>query len=209
MPSKPPPASSFLCTAFTNHRRLTSGPLDEVVRSAKAHLETQSNDGEMEILIFRDATGEQVDVDLRGALPQLLQHLPVLAALPDDEEVPENTAPTGPGRPKLGVTAREVTLLPRHWAWLNEQPGGASVTLRKLVEEAKRASHTRDQVRRAEEATYRFMAAMGGNLPHFEAASRALFAHQRPALEQALADWPVDIRDYTLQLAAKVFTAES
>ncbi len=75
--------------------------------------------------------------------------------------------PRGRGRPKLGVVAREVTLLPRHWDWLNAQPGGASVALRKLVEQARRANGDADRARAAREAAYHFMSAMAGDLPAF------------------------------------------
>ena len=86
-------------------------------------------------------------------------------------------APRGPGRPKLGVVAREITLLPRHWEWLAQQTGGASVAIRKLVDEARRATATTAIASAsAQEAAYRFMSAMAGNLPHFEEAIRALFA---------------------------------
>ena len=84
--------------------------------------------------------------------------------------------PRGRGRPKLGVVAREVTLLPRHWDWLNSQSGGASVALRKLVEAARLAGDDKDRTRHAQEAAYRFMTALAGNLPGYEEATRALYA---------------------------------
>jgi hypothetical protein len=111
--------------------------------------------------------------------------------------------PRGPGRPKLGVVAREVTLLPRHWEWLNAQPGGASVALRKLVEEARRQNGEKDRVRRARETAYRFMAAMAGNYESFEEAARALFAGDRPRFATMIAAWPQDIRDHATKLAAE------
>jgi hypothetical protein len=138
------------------------------------------------VLIFDDVTGEQVDLDLSEP-----------GDAPEAEAATLPPAPArGPGRPKLGVVAREVTLLPRHWDWLNEQPGGASVALRKLVEEARKANAGKDQARRIREAAYRFMSSMGGNLPGFEDASRALFAGNRPALLDAIHGWPGDIRDH-------------
>ncbi len=98
----------------------------------------------------------------------------------------------GRGRPKLGVVAREVTLLPRHWEWLSEQPGGASVALRKLVEQAKRANLYKDKERIARESTYKFMSVMAGNLPGFEEAARALFAHDSLLFEKCIEKWPAD-----------------
>jgi hypothetical protein len=91
--------------------------------------------------------------------------------------------------------------LPRHWDWLGLQPGGASVALRKLVEEAGRASGDRDRVRAAQDAAYRFMAAIAGNLPGFEEATRALFAYDRRRFCDLIASWPEDVRDYAVELA--------
>jgi len=105
----------------------------------------------------------------------------------------------------LGVVGREVTLLPRHWEWLNAQPGGASVALRKLVEQARRANAGKDRVRRAQEVAFRFMSAMVGNESGFEEATRALFAGDRQRFEHHSESWPVDLRDYARALAADAF----
>jgi hypothetical protein len=132
-------------------------------------------------------------------------HREVVARLPQPSMVePETDAPAEPrgrGRPKLGVVAREVTLLPRHWDWLGAQPGGASVALRKLVEDARRANGDRDRQRAARDAAYHFMSTMAGDLPGFEEASRALFADDRRRFAELIADWPVDIRDHIVKLA--------
>ena len=109
------------------------------------------------------------------------------------------------GRPKLGVVAREVTLLPRHWDWLNGQPGGASVTLRKLVEEARRRSSATDQAREGQEAAYRFMSAIAGDLPGFEEATRALWRRDAARFEHETDAWPKDVRDHARALAARAF----
>ncbi|MCC8949515.1 DUF2239 family protein, partial [Bradyrhizobium sp. Arg62] len=111
------------------------------------------------------------------------------------------TAPRGPGRPKLGVVAREITLLPRHWDWLAQQKGGASVAIRKLVDEARRSSGDKDRTRSAQDAAYRFMTVMAGNRPNYEDAIRALFAHDRRRFATLIADWPADIRDHAIRLA--------
>ncbi len=137
------------------------------------------------MLIYDDATGKVIDVDSRAIAEE---------SLPTDE-------PRGRGRPKLGVVAREITLLPRHWDWLSEQPGGASVALRKLVEEARRTSGSKDQTRKAQEAAFRFMSAMAGNLPGFEEAIRALFAEDRRRFATLIAAWPEDVRDHSIKLA--------
>jgi hypothetical protein len=120
---------------------------------------------------------------------------------PPVEETVAPAEPRGRGRPKLGVVSREVTLLPRHWEWLNAQPGGASVALRKLVDEARRASGDKDRERQARDAAYHFMSTMAGNLPQFEEASRALFAGDRRRFTALIADWPPDIRDHIVKLA--------
>lgn len=149
-------------------------------------------------MVFDDATGREVDLDVRGTPEQIAARYAKLAEPAEPEEAP---AARGRGRPKLGVIAREVTLMPRHWDWLGQQPGGASVALRKLVEQARKASGDRDRVRAAQEAAYRFMSAIGGNLPDFEEASRALFAYDRRRFSELIAGWPEDIRDYTVRLA--------
>ncbi len=113
-----------------------------------------------------------------------------------------------PQRPlQLHITATykyppppEVTLLARHWDWLAKQPGGASATLRKLVEEARRASLGTDAIRASQERAYRFMAAMAGNLPNFEEATRALFANKGPRFSALISDCPDDVRDYAAAL---------
>ena len=126
-------------------------------------------------------------------------------ARPSRLEAAAVSAPRGPGRPKLGVVAREVTLLPRHWEWLARQPGGASVAIRKLVEAASRTGEDKDRIRQAQEAAYRFMSVTAGNRPHYEEAIRALFAGDASRFEQRIAEWPDDIRAHTSRLAERAF----
>lgn len=123
----------------------------------------------------------------------------------DQETEPDQKENRRPGRPKLGVVAREVTLLPRHWQWLNGQPGGASVALRKLVDEARRVNAGKDLVRQARESAFRFMSAMAGNEPRFEEAIRSLFAGNAERFHEMIAAWPVDVRDHAEKLAAASF----
>jgi len=149
--------------------------------------------GEVGVLIF-DPEGRSVDFDLSGGADAVAARL-----------APPAEAPRGRGRPKLGVVAREVTLLPRHWDWLAAQPGGASVALRKLVEAARRASEGPDRVRAAREAAYRFASAIGGDLPGFEDAMRALFAGDQNGFEARIEGWPHDIADQLLAYAAEAF----
>ena len=184
-------------TAFIGHQRLASGPLAEValaVMKASRKVEAEP------IVIFDDGTGRSIDLDLRGTEQDIVARLPRpaanLEAATDDLAAPE---PRGRGRPRLGVVAREVTLLPRHWEWLGAQPGGASVALRKLVEEARRSSGDRDRSRAAREAAYHFMSTMAGNLPDFEEASRALFADDRRRFGGLIAGWPGDVRDHIVK----------
>ena len=132
----------------------------------------------------------------------MLARLPEIPGAPAVEVFP---APRGPGRPKLGVVAREVTLLPRHWEWLARQSGGASVALRKLVDEARRANKDKDRIRHAQEAAYRFVAAMGENKPHYEEVARALFSGDAERFRAWTASWPADVRDYARRLAAASF----
>ena len=182
-------------TAFEGVRRLAVGPLAEiapVIQRAERHASEP-------IAIFSDATGRAIDLDLRGSVDEMLAWL-ATSARKTEEQAP-CSEPRGRGRPKLGVVAREVTLLPRHWEWLNTQPGGASVALRKLVDEARRAYGDRDRQRAARDAAYHFMSAMAGNLKNFEEASRALFADDRRKFTALIAAWPADIRDHVVKLA--------
>ncbi|TCU70532.1 hypothetical protein EDE08_107349 [Bradyrhizobium sp. R2.2-H] len=183
-------------TAFVGQRRLASGTAGEVALAVKRA--TQPLD--QPIIIFDDGTGRSIDFDLRGEDREVLARLDKLA--PPPAEAAETPAePRGRGRPKLGVVAREVTLLPRHWEWLGAQPGGASVALRKLVDDARRASGAKDRERQARDAAYHFMSTMAGDLPQFEEASRALFADDRRRFTGLIADWPTDIRDHIVKLA--------
>jgi hypothetical protein len=180
------------CTAFASERRIAAGALGDVVTTAKGAVDR----GET-VFIFDDATAQPIEIDFRGTAAEVRKRLAQrAAAAPATVETPR-----GPGRPKLGVVAREVTLLPRHWDWLNAQPGGASVALRKLVEDARRANAGKDRARHAREVAYRFMSAMAGNLPNFEEAARALFAGDAARFRAMIAAWPQDVREYAGRLA--------
>ena len=181
--------------AFDGQRRLASGSLAEVALAVK-----RAGQGTGPVIIFSDGTGRPIDLDLRGSDDEIVARLPA-AVTANPAKDAEPTEPRGRGRPKLGVVAREVTLLPRHWEWLNAQPGGASVALRKLVDEARRATGDKDRQRAARDAAYHFMSAMAGNLPNFEEASRALFGVDRRRLAALIAPWPDDIRDHIVKLA--------
>ncbi len=156
-----------------------------------------------QILIFDDLTSNPIEVDFRGTVEDVARRIEVAAP---STATPETEAdPRRPGRPKLGVVAREVTLLPRHWEWLASQPGGASVALRKLVDQARQSNQGKDRRRRAQEAAYRFLSAMAGNEPGFEEAARSLFAGKSERFHEVVEPWPADIRDHARKLAAAVF----
>jgi hypothetical protein len=159
---------------FEDERRLAHGALAVVSEAARAVL---VRDPHARLMAFDDQSGRLADLDPRE---------------------PQPAAPRKAGRPKLGVTAREVTLLPRHWDWLAEQPGGASVALRRLVEAARR--DPAEQRRSARDGAYRFLSAMAGNLPRFEEASRALFADDREGFLGNTDGWPADIRGQALRM---------
>lgn len=193
------------CTAFKGSRCIASGNVMEVIRKTK---EVIDQGGQDSIHIFDDATSEIIEADFRGSLENVIQKFKKsMVRESSDNASPsmEQKSQRGPGRPKLGVVCREVTLLPRHWEWLSNQPGGASVTIRKLVEEARRANRGRDKVRHCQEAAYRFMSAMAGDLPGFEEASRALFAGDSKRFDDCIAVWPEDIRNHTGKLSKGVF----
>ena len=142
------------------------------------------------------APARRSEIDFRGSIGDVLARCLKVTSAPAAAEDAPPPSPRGPGRPKLGVVAREVTLLPRHWEWLAQQSGGASVALRKLVDEARRAGEDRDRVRQAQEAAYRFMSAMAGNKANYEDAIRALFAGEAARFENLIAEWPADVRDH-------------
>jgi len=195
----PAPEAAYI--AFEGDRCIGSGELRDVARSARQALERQPH---ASILIFNGRTSALVDVDFRGSVDDVVARIP----LPEPPAADEDTAvaaPRGPGRPKLGVVAREITLLPRHWDWLAQQKGGASVAIRKLVDEARRNNEGSDRIRLAQEAAYRFMSTMAGNRPHFEEAIRALFAGDAKRFEQLIAEWPADVRDHATRLADPAF----
>lgn len=172
--------ASTPAAAFVGDRLLAAGPMADVARAVAASTEPA-------LILLAD--GRPVDLDLRGTPDEVVARLPG----------PPETAPRGRGRPKLGVMAREVTLLPRHWDWLAKQSGGASVALRKLVEAAQK--DPREEVRAGREAAWRAMNVLAGNRPNFEEASRALFAGDGEAFRRLVAGWPVDVRDHVLTLA--------
>jgi hypothetical protein len=191
--------------AFEGDRAIASGDLREVARAAKTRLDRRTD---ASILIFDAGTGAPIDIDFRGGVPDVLARLPEMAKAPVAADEAAPSASRGPGRPKLGVVAREVTLLPRHWDWLAQQRGGASVALRRLVDEARRTYDGKDRIRHAQDAAYRFMSAMARNRANYEAAIRALFAGEPARFAKLIAEWPADVRKHALRLAEPAFDDE-
>ncbi|WP_300614826.1 DUF2239 family protein [Dokdonella sp.] len=189
------------CTAFSGASLLARGDLAHVAEAACA----AAARGES-VLVFDDANGHQIDLPY-GSDPAAIRTLraPRREDAAEKETETDAAMPRGRGRPKLGVVPREVTLLPRHWDWLARQPGGASATLRRLVEQARRANAGADRRRLAQEAAYRVMSSIAGNFAGFDEASRALFAARRDAFLEHVHVWPADVREYVLQLAAAAF----
>ena len=191
-------SATIPCTAFNQTTCIGSGSLKEVALEARKALD---RDQMASILIFSDLTGEVIDVDFRGTPAEVGRRIDARI----DVSNPPAALPRGPGRPRLGVVAREVTLLPRHWEWLATQPGGASVALRRLVEDARREKSGKDRVRGSQAAAYKFMSAMAGNEPGFEEATRALFAGQMTRFDALVEHWPPDVRDHARRLATGAF----
>jgi hypothetical protein len=180
------------CTAFDHHRQIASGSYAEVAFAVKERLWGAPDAA---VLIFDDATGNQIDFDLRGTAQEVAERL--------GRQFPSVAEVRAVGRPKLGVVSREVTLLPQQWEWLGRQGGGASATLRRLIEEARRTAPSEKALTRARhERAYKFMSAMAGNNAHFEEASRALFANDLATMKTLIADWPADVRGHVERLAS-------
>jgi len=180
-------------TAFGGDRLIVSGRLAEVLTATKAWLERHRDE---RLLIFDDEEARELDFDFRGSLAEVLAR----AAPP--------ASPSRPGRPRLGVVGREVSLLPRHWEWLEQQPNGISAALRRLVDEARKRDPGKQRSRALRDAAGRFIAAMAGDLPGYEEASRALYALDVRRFERLVAAWPVDIRGHALRLLKQAASLE-
>jgi hypothetical protein len=184
--------------AFLGSRLLTQGSLPDVARAVSTAIASAPDAGPL--LVF-DGDARTVELDLRGTPDEAAARAGAPALTPASTPAP---VARGRGRPQLGVVAREITLLPRHWEWLASQPGGASVTLRRLVEAARRSGGD-DTARVAQERTYRFINVIAGNLPRYEEALRALFGRDRQRFDECTAAWPQDIRSHAATLSAGAF----
>jgi hypothetical protein len=181
-------------SAFAGDRKIAAGPLEQMLLRTKAFLDR----GGAGVLIFEDQTGRQVDFDFRGTPAEVVARATAAAA-----------PRAGPGRPRLGVVSREVSLLPQHWEWLEAQPNGISAALRRLVDAARRRAPHEERARRARDAASRFMTAMAGDRPGYEEASRALFAGNAERFAELVRRWPRDVREHLQGIAAGAFAARS
>ncbi len=179
--------------AFDRGFAIARGQLVEVAGAVRQHLDVTHD---ASVLIFDATTSEPVDIDLRGSPDDVTKRL-----VESQVAVP----PRPPGRPRLGVIAREVTLLPAHWEWLSRQRGGASATLRRLVDAASRSDSKGSAVRAGRDVTYRFMSHLAGDYPGFEAATRALYAGDRETFLSVTGEWPHDVREHLLHLSNAAF----
>lgn len=175
-------------TAFVAERVVASGELEGVLPRLKAIFNKNRS---TLFLIFDDETGKQTDFNLSGTLDEVLRR---------ECQRPE---PSGPGRPRLGVVSREITLLPRHWEWLEMQPHGASATIRRLIDDARKNENGEMRKQRRTHAAGRFLTAMAGNYPGYEEASRALYRGEGDKFAQLIAAWPKDVRNYAMRLFSK------
>jgi hypothetical protein len=187
-------------TAFAGHKLLAHGDLLKVALKVRRKVK---DDPHTNVLIFSDLTGKQMDFDLRGTEKELEQRLQMFVA-----EEPA-AVPQGRGRPKLGVVAREVSLLPRHWEWLSTQSGGASATIRRLIEDARKKSSGRETIKQSMERTHAFMTAIGGDLPGYEEALRALYSKDEKKFHKQLAEWPEHLKSHAIKLSNTVFGDDS
>lgn len=194
------PASAHTYTAFAGSSRIAHGPLQEVAGAVKQRIGKASH---ADALVFSDLTGKLMEIDFHGSLKDVLKRLEVYQ--PEAEARPREAAPSGPGRPRLGVVSREVSLLPSQWEWLATQPGGASGTLRRLVDAAKRKAADAPTVAQSQERVYRFLSAMAGDLPGYEEVLRALYRRDGTKFASGMAAWPEDVRRHAWGLAQPLF----
>ncbi|MEM1178228.1 MAG: DUF2239 family protein [Acidobacteriota bacterium] len=203
------PIAGHHCVVFAADSRLGSGTVLEMALAVHGHLEQHPEDA---VFVFDAVSSRPVDLDLSGDAADVSARYAVAEARAR-EAMAEASEPAEPptakprrGRPKLGVVGREVTLLPRHWEWLERQPGSASVTLRRLVERARREQAGDEARRQAQESAYRFMLTLAGDRPGYEEALRALYARRRDDFMAQIAPWPSDIREHASRLAEPALT---
>ena len=190
-------------TAFDGNKRAFRGPLQEVALKIKKRMGKAENSA---ILVFSDATGKAMDLNFQGSEKDVLKRLGIFVG---EGDAPAGADTPGPGRPKLGVISREVSLLPRQWEWLASQAGGASAILRRLVDEAKKKAGDGHSSKQIQERTYKFMSALAGDLQGYEEALRALYKKDEKKFLAQTQEWPQDVRAHAIELAGPVFAEGS
>lgn len=186
--------SEKLYVAFVGHQLISRGPIEQVVEVCKKHHDEK--DPNIRLALYDENTGRAVDIDFERTLDEVLKSLSAHPVLAESQPQPVEDTPKGPGRPKLGVISREVTLLERHWAWLGRQNGSASATLRRLVDKARKENPEADRYYDVREALHHFLWDLAGDFSNFEEATRSLFRNELDAMLDLCGNWPNDIRDY-------------
>ncbi|OFZ27259.1 MAG: hypothetical protein A2381_16280 [Bdellovibrionales bacterium RIFOXYB1_FULL_37_110] len=186
-------------TAFENKLIIAKGNIEEVVLTIKKRIGLSNH---TMALIFDDELGRTIDIDFSGTIEDVRQRLLVFVPKETKETLP------GPGRPKLGVISREVSLLPQHWEWLALQRGGASVTLRKLVETAKHNNPFHGQPRFYQDAVSQFMSVIAGDLPNYEEAMRMLYRKDKLNFFAQIKSWPEDVRLHLKKMVTPIFVPD-
>lgn len=181
------------CSAFSSRERIATGRLLEVAIEVKTLLETHPS---LQVLFFDDMSGEEFDLDLRGSHSDIEQRLSIQFPEPEMPSADKKASAGSVGRPRLNVVSKEVTLQPRHWAWLKQQPGSASSVLRRLVDEARHNNQEKEQHYFAQKAVYSFISAIAGDYPGYEEAIRSLFNSDYRRFEDIIGNWPGDICNY-------------
>lgn len=185
-------------TAFDAHSLIAYGDLAEVVLKIKGSIGKASIST---ILIFSDITGKTIDFNFHGSKQEILKRLEVYTSVQDAEPS------SGPGRPKLGVVSREVSLLPRHWEWLATQRGGASATIRTLIEDTMKKASAGQSAKQIQDRVYQIMSVLAGDLSDYEEALRAMYKKDKKSFLGYIEGWPKDVQNYLVKSSKEIFEA--
>lgn len=187
-------------TAFDNTSIIAHGSLRDVILKTKKILGKSENSS---FLIFSDSTGKTIDFNFQGTEKEILKRLEIFVSNSD-----EKIELARPGRPKLGVISREISLLPRHWEWLATQSSGASSSIRNLIEDAIKKSTSKVSLKQQQEKVYRVMTTLAGDLDGYEEAIRSLYKRDRESFIKFTKGWSKDLRSYLEKLTNDVFEVE-
>jgi len=187
---------------FVGWELVARGTLDEVVAACRLASAQRPN---QRTAFFDDVSGHAVEAPVAPTATRSPSEgvSPIVRSAPAAErEASDATGPQrkrGPGRPRLGVVSREVSLLPRHWEWLSAQRGGTSATLRRVIDAARKADGGTTERRRTIDAAHRFLWDIAGDLPCFEELTRALYAEQFQRVADLSCSWPTGVRQQLLR----------